>query len=102
MTVKTERRLRRQERRINHLHEADFKTQKPWPTRSNRCVKLIWTGRRFAPAWKLVTITDAFVPPEAMASQAQELDEIVDALLPLFAGQRFNQTDAPVQNVWRI
>ena len=51
--------------------------------------------RRLAPAWKLVTIVlnnaltfdCCVVPPEAMASYAQELDEIVDKLLPLFAGQ---------------
>ena len=46
--------------------------------------------RRLAPAWKLVTIVlnnalsfdSCVVPPEALASYAQELDEIVDALLP--------------------
>ena len=51
--------------------------------------------RRLAPAWKLVTIVSnsalsfdcCVVPPEAMASYAQELDEIVAALLPLFACQ---------------
>ena len=51
--------------------------------------------RRLAPAWKLVNIVlnnalsfdCCVVPPEALASHAQELDEIVDALLPLFAGQ---------------
>ena len=51
--------------------------------------------RRLAPAWKLVTIvlnnalpTDCcVVPPEAMASYAQQLDEIVEALFPLFVGQ---------------
>ena len=37
--------------------------------------------RRLALAWKLI------VPPEALASYAQELDEIVEALFPLFAGQ---------------
>ena len=48
-----------------------------------------------APAWKLVTIVlnnalsfdCCVVPPEAMASYAQELDEIVEALFPLFVGQ---------------
>ena len=51
--------------------------------------------RRLAPAWKLVTIVlnnalsfdSCVVPPEAIASYAQEIDELVDALLPLFAGQ---------------
>ena len=51
--------------------------------------------RRLAPAWKLVTIVlnnalsfdCCVVPPEALASYAQELDEIVDALLPMFVGQ---------------
>ena len=51
--------------------------------------------RRFAPAWKLVTIVlnnalffdCCVVPPEALASYAQELDEIVEALFPLFVGQ---------------
>ena len=51
--------------------------------------------RRLAPAWKKVTTVlnnvlsfdCCVVPPEAMASHAQELDEIVDTLLPLFAGQ---------------
>ena len=45
--------------------------------------------------WKLFTIVlnnalyfdGRVVPPEAVASYAQELDEIVDILLPLFAGQ---------------
>ena len=51
--------------------------------------------RRLAPAWKLVTIIlnnaltfdCCVVPPEALASYAQELDEIVEALLPLLLGQ---------------
>ena len=51
--------------------------------------------RRLAPAWKLVTIVlnnalsfdCCVVPPEALASYAQELDEIVETLLPLFVGQ---------------
>ena len=51
--------------------------------------------RRLAPAWKLVSIVlntawsfdCCVVHPEALASFAQELDEIVDALLPMFAGQ---------------
>ena len=51
--------------------------------------------RRLAPAWKLVTIVlnnalpfdCCAVPPEALASYAQELHKIVDALLPLFVGQ---------------
>ena len=51
--------------------------------------------RRLAPAWKLVTIVlnnalsfdCCVVPPEALASYAPELDEIVEALLPLFVGQ---------------
>ena len=51
--------------------------------------------RRLAPAWKLVTIVlnnalpfdCCVVPPEALGSYAQEVDEIVDALLPLFVGQ---------------
>ena len=51
--------------------------------------------RRLAPAWKLVNIVlnsalsfdSCVVPPEALASHAQEFDETVDALLPLFAGQ---------------
>ena len=46
-------------------------------------------------AWKLVTVvlSNAFsfdccvVPPDALASYAQELDEIVDALIPMFVGQ---------------
>ena len=46
--------------------------------------------RRLAPAWKLVTIVlnnalsfnCCVVPLEALASYAQELDEIVEALLP--------------------
>ena len=51
--------------------------------------------RRLAPAWKLDTIVlnnalsfdCCVVPPKALASYAQELDEIVDALLPMFVGQ---------------
>ena len=51
--------------------------------------------RRLAPAWKLVTIVlnnalsfdCCVVPPEALASYAQELDELVEALFPLFVGQ---------------
>ena len=51
--------------------------------------------RRLALAWKLVTIVlnnalsfdCCVVPPEALASYEQELDEIVEALLPLFVGQ---------------
>ena len=51
--------------------------------------------RRLAPAWKLVTIVlnsalsfdCCVVPPEALALYAQELDEIVEALFLLFAGQ---------------
>ena len=49
--------------------------------------------RRLAPAWKLVTIVFVLsfdccvVPPEALASYAQELDEIVHALFPLFVEQ---------------
>ena len=51
--------------------------------------------RRLAPAWKLVTIVlnnalsfDCWVvPSEALASFAQELDEMVDALMPMFVGQ---------------
>ena len=51
--------------------------------------------RRLAPAWKLVTtvLNNALsfdccvVPPEALASYAQELDEIVEVLFPLFVGQ---------------
>ena len=51
--------------------------------------------RRLAPAWKLVTIVlnnalsfdCCVVPPEALASYAQELDEILETLLPLFVGQ---------------
>ena len=51
--------------------------------------------RRFAPAWKLVTLVFnkalsfdcCVVPHESLASYAQELDEIVEALFPLFVGQ---------------
>ena len=51
--------------------------------------------RRLAPAWKLVTIVlnnalsfdCCVVPLEALASYAPELDEIVEALFPLFVGQ---------------
>ena len=51
--------------------------------------------RRLALAWKLVTIVlnnalsfdCCVVPPEALPSYAQELDEIVDALLPMFVGR---------------
>ena len=51
--------------------------------------------RRLAPAWRLVTIVlnsalsfdCCVVPPEALASYAQELDEIVVALFPLFVAQ---------------
>ena len=51
--------------------------------------------RRLAPAWKLVIIVlnnalffdCCVVPPEALASYAQELDEIVEALFFLFVGQ---------------
>ena len=51
--------------------------------------------RHFAPSWKLGTIVlnnaSSFdccvVPPEALASYAQELDKIVKALFPLFVGQ---------------
>ena len=50
---------------------------------------------RLAQAWKLVAIVlnnalsfdCCVVPPEALASYAQELDEIVEALFPLFEGQ---------------
>ena len=51
--------------------------------------------RRLAPAWKLVTIVlnnalsfdCCVVPPGALASYAQDLDEIVEALFSLFVGQ---------------
>ena len=51
--------------------------------------------RRLAPAWKLVIIVlnnalsfdCCVVPPKALASYALELDEIVEALFPLFVGQ---------------
>ena len=51
--------------------------------------------RRLAPAWKLVIVVlnnalsfdCCVVPPEALASYAQELDKIVEALFPLFVGQ---------------
>ena len=51
--------------------------------------------RRLAPAWKLFTIVlnsalsfdCCVVRPEALAWYAQELDEIVDALIPMFVGQ---------------
>ena len=66
--------------------------------------------RRLAPAWKLVTIVlnsvlsfdCCVVPPEALASYAQELDEIVDALMPNVCGTRptwarFHQKNALAQ-----
>ena len=51
--------------------------------------------RRHAPAWKLVTVVlnnavsfdCCVVPPEALASHEQELDEIVEALFLLFVEQ---------------
>ena len=69
--------------------------------------------RRLAPAWKLVTIVlnhalsfdCCVVPPEALASYAEELYEIVDALM--FAGQDrlehvFHQKNAFAQARWRF
>ena len=63
--------------RIRHMCEADLEC------------------RRLVPAWKLVLIVlncalsldCCVVLPEALASYAQELDEIVEALFPLFVGQ---------------
>ena len=56
--------------------------------------------RRLAPAWKpvITVLNNAFsfdccvVPPEALASYAQELDEIVEALFSLF----FVKSTSPV------
>ena len=66
-----------------------------------------------APAWKLVTIVlnnaSSFnccvVPPEALASYAQELDEIVEALFSLFVGEDrleppHSQENAFAQECW--
>ena len=70
--------------------------------------------RRVAPDWKLVTIVPnnalsfdcCGVPPEALASYAQELDEIVEALFPLFVGQDWlephHQEDAFAQECWWV
>ena len=71
--------------------------------------------RRLAPAWKLVTsvLNNAMscdccvVPPEALVSRTQELDDIVDALMPMFVGQdRLEHVsikkNAFSQECWRI
>ena len=71
--------------------------------------------RRLAPAWKLVAtvLNNAMsfdccaVPPEALVSYAQELDDIVDALMPMFVGQdRLEHVsikkNAFAQECWRI
>ena len=59
--------------------------------------------RRLAPAWKLLTtvLNNALsfdcgvVPPDALASYAQELDEIVDALMPMDMGQERQEQVSP-------
>ena len=85
--------------------DGEYPTEKPMSGRSQNARNLAdrirrmceadLECRRLAPAWKLVTIVlnnalsfdCCVVPPEALASYAQKLYEIVDALLAMFVGQ---------------
>ena len=95
MTEITEQRSRQQHGKSHEPTSDKLQTERVLADRIRWMCEADLECRHLASAWKLVTIVlnnalsfgCCVVPPEALASSAQELDENVDALLPMFVGQ---------------
>ena len=72
--VNNEQRSRQQLQKATNLQATDYKKRD--------ADVLLQTGN-----WSALSFDCCVVPPEELVSYAQELDEIVDALLPMFVGQ---------------
>ena len=95
VTGNIEQRSRQGLEEITSQRAEGYTVREFWLAKIRQMCKAYLECRRLAPVWKLVTIIlnnaltfdCCVVPPEALASYAQELDEIVEALLPLLLGQ---------------